>query len=425
MASNMSAALRGLGTRAAWTAAALAGALLLLALTMSGCGSSDEPAGPTGPEGLALVFEKDGTQVTRTVEMEAVYVYPSARQDHPDCDWYVDGVQGGGPSMGTVTQSNPAVYTAPATVPAAGHVEISAVSREDTTHVAAGTLGVFFTVRYVNPEHGTDQIAGGSWPQPLRTITFALGEVAAGDTIHALPGTYDQAGGEGASFPVPSGVTLRGASSDSCRISGSGGEYRVIELGGGARFEGFKLENAGSDQIGVLSEAGGAIVDVAVEDPFDYAVIRVEGGARENAVLIEDCVLTNTGTPYTERAFELYGGTRCVIRGCSISGWETGLYMESDSAPLIESCSITDNYYGVTVLTGGGVVPPAPDLGGGARGSLGGNSISGNTAVGVVNFTTADIWALNNTWTTAPPTEGPPFPCDFYNPAGGTVIWQR
>jgi hypothetical protein len=425
MTSNRSTALRGASAGAALTAAALAASALLLAMATSGCGSSDGPTGPSGPEGLALVFERDGTQVTRTVEIEAVYVYPAARQEHPDCDWYVDGVPGGEPSVGTVSQSNPAVYTAPATVPAAGYVEISAVSREDTTYAAAGTLSVAFTVRYVDAEQGVDQASGGSWPEPLRTITFALSEVAAGDTVHALPGTYDQAGGEGASYAIPSGVTLRGVSSDSCLISGSGSEYRLIELGGGARFEGFTVQNAGTDQIGILTAAGGAIVDVATEDPFDYAVIRVEGGARENAVLIEDCALVNGGSPYTERAFELYDGTRCVIRGCSVSGWQTGFYVESDSAPLIEGCSITDNYYGVTVLPGGGAVPPAPDLGGGARGSLGGNTISNNTAVGLVNFTTTDIWALDNAWTTDPPTEGPPFPCDYYNPAGGSVIWQR
>jgi parallel beta-helix repeat protein len=142
-------------------------------------------------------------------------------------------------------------------------------------------------------------------------------------------------------------------------------------------------------------------------------------------VVIEDCEFTNTSSPRTGRALELYYGTRCVVRGCTVSGWEYGLYINRDSDPLIELCTIADNAYGIIAAGGGGLLTQ-PDLGGGARGSVGGNAVRDNVNVGVFNMTAADIWALDNTWTTDPPTEGAPPPAtDFWNPGGGAVIWTR
>ena len=90
----------------------------------------------------------------------------------------------------------------------------------------------------------------------------------------------------------------------------------------------------------------------------------------------------------------------------------------------MERNTITSNEYGV-VAAGSGEPLTGPDIGGGARGSQGENIIRDNAAVGVQNVTSGTIWALNNTWTTDPPTEGPPFPADLFNLVGGTIIWTR
>ena len=100
------------------------------------------------------------------------------------------------------------------------------------------------------------------------------------------------------------------------------------------------------------------------------------------------------------------------------------LHANRDSDPLLERNTITGNTYGV-VAAGSGAPLTGPDLGGGARGSDGSNIIRDNSLVGVQNVTTSAVWALDNTWTTDPPTEGPPPPADFVNTLGGTVIWTR
>lgn len=397
----------------------------LSVLMLAGCDSGSSPAGPSGPTALALVFSNERIQITRTTEVEAVYPSRNDGREVPECRWYVDGVEGGGSAGGTITQTNPATYAAPAAIPPGGTVEISAVSVDDAALAAAGTLAVVFTVRYVDGNAGVDVPSGGTWTAPLRTITFALGEVAAGDTVHVLPGVYGTAGGESGDYDIQPAVTLRGVSSDSCVLSGSGSQYRCVELGDGAVFEGFTLVNAGTDQIGILTERSGAIRDVAIHTPFEYAAMRADGVGGDNTVLIERCQLVNSTAPNTETAIELYGGTRCEIRECTVSGWQTGLHIEKDSSPLIEYCSITGNYYGMTLMSGGSGQDPEPDLGGGARDSAGGNAIRDNLAIGIANYSTSSVSALNNEWTTDPPTEGPPFPCDFYNPSGGSVIWER
>jgi parallel beta-helix repeat protein len=366
-------------------------------------------------------------QITRSIQVEAVNTYPYARYDYPPCDWYVDGILGGNAMTGTVTQANPATYTAPPAVPPGGAVGITAVSRENSAFSASDSLRIAFTVRYVDGDDGNDTSSGGAWTNPLRTLTYALDAVTDGDTLCVLPGSYDPDHGEAGNFFIPGGVTVAGTSRDSCLVSGSGTDYSVVRLGDGATIEGVTIVNWNEDDFAILTTGGGLIRNVAARGPFDVAVVRADGGrgARTSDVVIEDCEFTNTSSPRTGRALELYYGTRCVVRGCTVSGWEYGLYINRDSDPLIERCTITDNAYGIIAAGGGGLLTQ-PDLGGGARGSVGGNAVRDNVNVGVFNMTAADIWALDNTWTTDPPTEGAPPPAtDFWNPGGGTVIWTR
>lgn len=393
-----------------------------LALLVSGCGGESNPLEPTG---LALVLSNPRVQITRSVEATAVSTYPNARDEDPDCAWYVDGILGGNAMKGTITQTNPATFTAPPAVPAGGVVEITAASRSDSTFTASDTLRIAFTIRYVDGGNGNDTSSGGTWTNPLRTLTYALDLVAHGDTLSVLPASYCQDHGEAGPYFVPGGVALLGTCRESCRLYGTGSDYNVVRLGDGATISGFTIGNWDADDIAILTTGGGLIKDVAVNEPFRYSAIRADGGrqGRGNDVVIESCELINTTAPGTGRALELYYGTHCVVRDCTISGWAEGVYVNRDSDPLIERNTITDNGYGVIAAGGGGFLTE-PDLGGGARGSAGGNTIRDNAYIGVYNWTDATIWALNNTWTTDPPTEGP-IPTDFFNLAGGAIIWAR
>ena len=394
------------------------------ALLVPGCGGEN---GPLEPTGLALTLGGPRVQITRSVEAAALNTYPAARDEHPDCDWYVDGILGGNAMKGTVTQTNPAIFSAPPVAPAGGAVEISAVSQSDSSLTASDTLRIVFTVRYVDGENGNDTSSGGTWTNPLRTLTYALNLTSDGDTLAVLPGSYDPDHGEVGSYFIPEGVALVGTSVESCLLYGSGTDFSVVHLGDGAAIERFTIGNWDDDDVAILTTGGGLIRNVAVRDEFGYSAIRADGEprGRGNDVVIESCELVKASAPQAGIALELYRGTHCVVRDCTVSGWEVGLYINRDSDPLIEGNTITDNQYGIIAAGGGGLLTK-PDLGGGARGSDGGNVIRYNSHVGVQNQTVASIWALNNTWTTDPPTEGPPPPAtDFWNLVGGAMIWTR
>ncbi|MBN2566330.1 MAG: DUF1565 domain-containing protein [Candidatus Eisenbacteria bacterium] len=402
-------------------AVAALGALILMA---AGCGSKDGDNGPAGPDGIALVLSRTRVQVSQSVQIEASYVYPAKDRQAPECDWYVNGVAGGDSANGTVTGTNPATYTAPLAVPPGGTVEISAVALEDDSFTAADTVTVAFTIRYVDSEDGSDAAGGGALGRPLRTLTFALGETAPGDTILLLPGTYDPDHGETGGYSVPDGMTLLGAHRDSCFIFSDGVQYATVTLGDGATFAHMTVGNWSGDSNGILTRGGGLIADIAIAQPFAFAAIRADGSerGRANDVVIEDCVLLNAVSPTTKRALELVNGTHCVVRNCTIAGWQYGAYINGTSDPLIEGCEITDNKYGVATASTGGV-HTEPDLGGGARGSVGENTIlgMGNQSIGLLNGTPATVYAINNVWNNDPPVES----VDYLNTGGGSVIVTR
>lgn len=396
---------------------------VVAALVAGGCGSSDGGNGPTAPVGLALNIGSPRLQVARSTLIEAVYLYPILGRQEPECTWYVNGTEGGDPeTVGTITQTNPAAYTAPPTPPPGGEVEISAVDRENASFTAADTISVVFTIRYVDAEDGNDVQGGGAWTQPLRTITFALAEIASGDTVLVLPGTYDPDHGETGGYTVPAGAALAGTDRDSCMIYADGAQYATVTIEDGATVRNLTIGNWSHDSNGILSRGGGLISDIAISEPFDFAAIRADGSdmGRANDVVIENCLLVNLVSPGTERAMELVNGTHCEVRGCTMTGWQYGAYVNGTSDPLIEGCTITDNTYGVATASSGGV-HTLPDLGGGARGSSGGNTIQDNGFVGLLNGTPATIYAIGNTWNSDPPEEF----SDYLNTAGGTVVLSR
>ncbi len=410
---------------AALTTAAVVLALVAAGALLHGC-SSNGGSDPVDPNGMLLTVSAERVQVTRTVEVTAVHTYPYARANSPSCDWYVNGILGGNPASGSITQTNPATYTAPPAVPGAGSVVVSAISRSDSTFTAQDTLDIAFTIRYVDPDEGSDLAGGGAWTNRLRTISFALGETEQGDTVFVFPGTYDPDNGEGDHYTIPLDVTLRGESRDACFIAGSGDNYSLIWMNDGATVEGFTLINTLDEQIGILAEASGTIRDIATDDWFDHSAIRVKGPNPRDGepFLIEDCVIVNESSPHSDRGMELIDGTDCIVRNCTVSGWAYGVFINEDSDPLIEGCTFTGNNFGMILFGGSGMLTE-PDLGGGARGGAGGNTFRDNVDVGLSNGTEATIWALYNTWGNDPPTEGPPYPSDFQNFGGGSIIWTR
>ncbi len=383
-----------------------------LPLLLAGCGSSGG-GGPTEPNGSLVTLGATSVQIARTVSAEATLTYPYRDEGF---DWYVNDILGGNSMKGTITQSNPATYTAPPAVPAGGEVVIRAVSRSDTTLWAADTLSVLFTIKHVDAAAGINTSGGGAWNNPFETITYALGKISAGDTILVHAGTYDDEDLAGTRLTIPEDVTLRGVSADSCFLEMSGS----IWPSSGSVLESFTMDIAAGESPlhAVHTTADCTIRDIHTTDVYGHSAIRTHGGSQ----LIEDCEIVNTTGVLQSRGMELVFGTHTIVRNCTVSGWAYGIFTNEDSDPLIERCWIHGNDIGL-IGYGGNPATTDPDLGGGARGSVGQNTIQDN-GCGVRNQTAMTIWALYNTWDNAPPVEGPPYPCDIENTGGGVILTQ-
>lgn len=399
------------------TATLLAGAAA--AALLGSCASSSDGGNPASPGGVQVALSSPSVQLTRTVTATASHTYAKAA---PDCDWYVDGVLSGNPQIGTITQDNPATYSAPSAVPAAGHVVITAVSRADSTRAASDTLGVVFTVRYVDGATGNDDPSAGTWTNPYETVNYALSRAVRGDTVHVRPGLYDPAHGESGMFEVPPDVVLRGSGSDSTLLVASS-PSAFVTLGDGAALIDARIRNEGAAPSFGIYPAGDSLLirNVRIDGPCNNSGIRVEGAGSD--ALIEGCEIVGDGVSQG-RGLELITGTHCTLRNCTISDWDVGLFTNNESDPRIEGCTFAENGNGILIFAVPGH-PANPDLGGGARGSLGGNTFTDNSWVGLEHQSDNTIWALYNTWTTDPPTFGPPYPCDIVVTGSGSVICAR
>jgi hypothetical protein len=144
------------------------------------------------------------------------------------------------------------------------------------------------------------------------------------------------------------------------------------------------------------------------------SVLRVE--AAKNTT-IQNCVFDVRAISEVDR-----GNNRClvfheddqgtILRNCEIKGFHNagtgmGIYMTGTSDALIEGCTIEDNGWGIYLCCDNDEDHnPVPDLGDGARGGTGGNTIRNNDSCGFTSNSTADIYARFNTWTNNPPVEG-------------------
>jgi len=408
--------------RGAGVARALSGACLVtfvgILTVLPGCTTNEcDTCGPSQPEDITVALSQETVQVTReatahaSIEREGLSII---------VDWYVEGVLGGTAATGTITQDNPATFTAPATIPGAGAVAVEARLRSDPSVTGADSLTILFTVLYVDAADGNDVTGNGSWAAPLETVTAALDTVAAGDTVHVFPGVYDQAHGETPPFAMPVGATLRGSHRDSCILAGAA-DVDAVLLTDGSTIESFTLTNPGGCYTGVWSAWSGTIRDILVPTPFSFAAIRSQGATSD--VIIEDCELVNVARVGEGCGLELIWGSHATVRGCRVSGWHTGVWVNTTSDPLVEACEITGNVFGVDSFEGDEIM--APDFGGGDRAGSGGNTISGNSFADFVNRTPSTVYAWYNTWEVPVPSECVDLieGCHIVNTSTGSVQW--
>jgi parallel beta-helix repeat protein len=224
---------------------------------------------------------------------------------------------------------------------------------------------------------GSDSNAGTPGA-PWRTITHAMSQVISGQTVMVRPGTYDAAAGETLPIVVPPNVSLigdednRGEGPTPTLVTGDVATFinGTIMPGDGAVVAGLSLRNTNAQTVGpmiiVLSSQGTTIRNNTLIDAPDSGIYVNAGGH------------TITGN---------------VIEG---STWSGIAFVGSASGSLVEGNSLRGNQYGSELDVDGA------DFGGGALGSLGGNTFSCN--IGNDVFASQALSARNNRWDHVPPS---------------------
>ena len=90
----------------------------LSCLLFPGCGGDD--GGPAPVLSVSIDPDSTGVEVCATLSIEAEV----ANGEASEVNWYVNGVLGGNSAIGTISQANPATYTAPEVIPIPSAVTI-------------------------------------------------------------------------------------------------------------------------------------------------------------------------------------------------------------------------------------------------------------------------------------------------------------
>jgi parallel beta-helix repeat protein len=244
---------------------------------------------------------------------------------------------------------------------------------------------------YVDAVVGADTNAG-TFQAPFKSITHALSVVAASQTIYAAPGVYDVANGEVFPLDIPADVILLGDEAN------KGDAAAPTFIRGGAMVP---PPYASIFSCSVLPRSGVVIAgfriynDVAADPTtFPYGLVMPDSNVTLRNNTIRDSakgglyIFNGTGHTLSDNAILNHGGAGIGFIGGG-----------ADSR--VEGNLITGNLYGVEYDSAGG------DLGGGATGSAGGNTISCNTLNDIwTNIPSLTIDAQNNFWDHNPPSTG-------------------
>jgi hypothetical protein len=386
--------------------------------------------GGSGPESVVSV-SLDPRAMDVEVGHSAGITHEVTGSSNQGLTWYVNGIENGNDVVGSIAQNSPVTYTAPDTLPDAATVEVRAVSVADTTKYDSCMVTITFKVIHVDIGSGNDETGTGYAHNPVKTIYRGNQIVPDGGTVLVAPGVYDTDHGE--TFPIypGAGVTLEGEDWENCIIRGGVSAGHAVSLGmassGVRKFTFESAPDLGPDRwehYVYMRGAGVRVDSLRTAQRTYFAPIRLEHAS--NAV-IENCIfdvpLLNPPPSGIgqNRGFEIVNdnpGT--IFRGCTVSGFRQGLHMARENDPLIENCIIDENDYGIYLCCyESNENNPTPDLGGGARGSTGGNIIRNNVTCGLYNQTYNVIYAKYNTWTNDPPEADE----DYCNTSTGGVIF--
>lgn len=177
---------------------------------------------------------------------------------------------------------------------------------------------------WVDPVAGSDSAAGTSVAAALRTLTEASTRVAAGDTIHVLPGDLGVFTGEVFPIQIPESVRVestRGALETVVDVRGVAlSSLAAIEFERGSAFLGMSV---------LLADSGVALGGTPFyQDPVLIKNCVVDGGShafriREGGFTVEDCVLRDQRNDTVDICPD--GGITFSLTRCEVAGRINGI----------------------------------------------------------------------------------------------------
>lgn len=370
---------------------------------------------PGSPAAVTIALNPVGIEVlpsTASVLVGATQSFTAAVSGlvDPSVRWSVNDVVGGQTGIGTISQTNPAVYTAPASAPQ-GPVVVKAAGVSDPSVAGTAVVTIMKADLWVDVATGTDADGCGSEGSPCRSITRGLREATAGKTVQVAPGTYNesvetfplhlksgvQVSAGGGAPPLITSSTITGGPAIVGAVNGTLSGV-VLDGNGGALNPLVLLESATptikntilrNGTVGIAVRGGTPVVAGNTLSGFTRGGVTIDGAA---APRIE-------GNAFNENdvALDMRDGAAPRIQGNMVTHNRVGILVRSAGGGGASHNQIRDNQTGVEVEDGGNF-----NLGDETPGNPGQNVLSCNAQADLE--TVASLTARANRWDHAPPT---------------------
>lgn len=266
---------------------------------------------------------------------------------------------------------------------------------------------------------GDDAAGDGSAARPFRTVTGAVARAIAGDTIAVQPGAYEtecviNPGNDSEicdhdQFPIrllPRMTVIGnpdGHGADT--ILRSNTVRPMFICAQDARITGLTLDNLDSEEA--VINCSSAFESDGASSVTGFVVTRntIQGTGAASGYGILDA---GDGTEIRDNRFSghfigIETNTNAMIRDNVVQNATEGIRVVYGAA-LLEGNTLSFNTIGLVIA--GREFEANPDLGGGALGSVGGNTLSCNTGADIQNFNfSRPVHAAGNYWDHAPPEE--------------------
>lgn len=283
---------------------------------------------------------------------------------------------------------------------------------------------------YVNIGN-TSGIEDGTQTHPFDSITEGIEAVTSGKSVVVAAGTYNE------QLIINKGITLQGAGKESTIISGLGYTGNLITVtADDVTISGFTIDGNLGTAVGIYSDSSSSIEisENLIKSNRDSGILyqRASDDYPSGIYVYNNEIYQNTinGIKVTGAGSGIIEGNIIRNNDCGIkattdtsievkmnniyNNYDSGIFCRNNSSLLIWSNEITSNGYGIRVGEQYSDTTN-PDIGGGDRGGIGMNNITGNIIHGVSNVTAHNIFAKYNWWGDA---VGPKYPG---NPNNTTV----